>query len=71
MAGEPMSAQIDAAIRHHAMESGAFVVNATCCLSDEQRAEIAPDEATAELLRGGLCTAVVSPSGAYLERGRC
>jgi aliphatic nitrilase len=66
MAGEPMAAQIDAAIRHHAMESGAFVVNATCWLSDEQRAEIAPDEAMAELLRGGLCTAVVSPSGAYL-----
>jgi len=66
LAGEPMSAQIDAAIRHHAMESGAFVVNSTCWLSDEQRAEIAPDESLAELLRGGLCTAVVSPSGAYL-----
>ena len=66
MAGEPMAAQIDAAIRHHAMESGAFVVNSTCWLSDEQRAEIAPDESLAELLRGGLCTAVVSPSGAYL-----
>jgi aliphatic nitrilase len=66
LAGEPMSAQIDAAIRHHAMESGAFVVNATCWLSDAQRTEIAPDESLAELLRGGLCTAVVSPSGAYL-----
>lgn len=66
LAGEPMSAQIDAAIRHHAMESGAFVVNSTCWLSDEQRAEIAPDQSMAELLRGGLCTAVVSPSGAYL-----
>ena len=66
MGGEPMAAQIDAAIRHHAMESGAFVVNATCWLSDEQRTEIAPDESLAELLRGGLCTAVVSPSGAYL-----
>jgi aliphatic nitrilase len=66
LAGEPMSAQIDAAIRHHAMESGAFVVNSTCWLSDEQRTEIAPDESLAELLRGGLCTAVVSPSGAYL-----
>jgi aliphatic nitrilase len=66
LAGEPMAAQIDAAIRHHAMESGAFVVNSTCSLSDEQRAEIAPDESLAELLRGGLCTAVVSPSGAYL-----
>jgi nitrilase len=66
LAGDPMSAQIDAAIRHHAMESGAFVVNSTCWLSDEQRAEIAPDRSMAEILRGGLCTAVVSPSGAYL-----
>ena len=66
LGGEPMAAQIDAAIRHHAMESGAFVVNSTCWLSDEQRTEIAPDESLAELLRGGLCTAVVSPSGAYL-----
>jgi aliphatic nitrilase len=66
MGGDPMAAQIDAAIRHHAMESGAFVVNSTCWLSDEQRTEIAPDESLAELLRGGLCTAVVSPSGAYL-----
>jgi len=66
MAGEPMAAQIDAAIRHHAMESGAFVVNATCWLSEAQRTEIAPNESLAEILRGGLCTAIVSPSGAYL-----
>ena len=66
LGGEAMTAQLDAAIRHHAMESGAFVVNATCWLSDEQRTEIAPDGPLAELLRGGLCTAVVSPSGAYL-----
>ncbi len=52
LGGEPMAAQIDAAVRHHAMESGAFVVNATCWLSDEQRAEIAPDEGLAEMLRG-------------------
>jgi aliphatic nitrilase len=64
--GEPMSHQIDAAIRHHAMESGAFVVNATCWLSDRQRKEIAPDEALAGLLKGGLRTAIVSPSGAVL-----
>jgi nitrilase len=66
LGGEAMSAQLDAAIRHHAMESGAFVVNATCWLSDEQRTEIAAAGPLAELLRGGLCTAVVSPNGAYL-----
>ena len=34
MAGDSMAQQIDAAIRHHAMESGAFVVNATGWLTD-------------------------------------
>jgi len=66
MAGESMAQQIDAAIRHHAMESGAFVVNATGWLSDRQRAEIAPDESLAKYLKGGNCTGIVAPYGAYL-----
>jgi nitrilase len=61
-----MSGQLDAAIRHHAMESGAFVVNATSCLSDDQRAQIVSDPRARDVLRGGLCTAVVSPDGQYL-----
>ena len=64
--GEQMSNQIDAAIRHHAMESGAFVVNSTCWLSESQRKQIAPDDAMAGLLSGGLFTAIVSPDGAIL-----
>lgn len=63
MAGDSMSEQIDAAIRHHAMESGAFVVNATAWLTDKQRQEMAPDES---YLKGGICTAVVAPYGRYL-----
>lgn len=66
MMGASMAAQIDAAIRHHAVESGAFVVNATGWLSDAQRAEIASDTGLAERLRGGLGTAIVSPGGQYL-----
>ena len=66
MAGDSMTRQIDAAIRHHAMESGAFVVNATGWLTDKQRAEIAPDEAIAKYLTGGNCTGIVAPYGAYL-----
>jgi aliphatic nitrilase len=66
MAGERMTRQIDAAVRHHAMESGAFVVNATGWLSEVQRKEIAPDESLAGLLQGGLCTAIVSPAGEVL-----
>jgi aliphatic nitrilase len=66
MGGEEMSRQLDAAIRHHAMESGAFVVNATSSLRDDQRRDISSDEFTREFLKGGLCTAVVSPDGQYL-----
>ncbi len=66
MAGDSMAQQIDAAIRHHAMESGAFVVNATGWLTDKQRAEIAPDASLAKYLRGGNCTGIVAPYGAYL-----
>jgi predicted amidohydrolase len=66
MAGDSMSQQIDAAIRHHAMESGAFVVNATGWLSDKQRAEISSDPELAKYLGGGMCTAVVAPYGVYL-----
>ncbi len=66
MAGDSMSQQIDAAIRHHAMESGAFVVNATGWLTDKQRAGISPDPELAKYLGGGMCTAVVAPYGVYL-----
>jgi aliphatic nitrilase len=64
--GEVMSKQVDAAIRHHAMESGAYVVNATSSLDDGQRRSISSDESNLEFLKGGLCTAVVSPDGQYL-----
>jgi aliphatic nitrilase len=66
MAGESMSKQIDAAIRHHAMESGAFVVNATGWLTDKQTAEISPDTAMLKYLKGGICTGIVAPHGLYL-----
>ncbi len=61
-----MSKQIDAAIRHHAMESGAFVVNATGWLTDKQRVEISPDESMLKYLKGGICTGIVAPYGLYL-----
>lgn len=66
MSGASMAAQIDAAIRHHAMESGAFVVNATGWLTDKQRLEIAGDESRTMYVKGGNCTAIVSPTGRYL-----
>ncbi|MBW2035751.1 MAG: aliphatic nitrilase [Deltaproteobacteria bacterium] len=66
MAGDSMSKQIDAAIRHHAMESGSFVINATGWLTDKQRSEICTDESLIKYLRGGMCTAIVAPYGLYL-----
>lgn len=66
MVGETLSRQMDAAIRHHAMEAGAFVVNSTAWLTPEQRAEIAPDESLLRYLNAGICTAIVAPHGRYL-----
>lgn len=66
LGGDEMSKQLDAAIRHHAMESGAFVINATSSLNEDQRIQISSDARTREFLRGGLCTAVVSPDAQYL-----
>ncbi len=53
-------------IRHHALESGCFVVNATGWLTEEQIAKISPDEKLRKALRGGCMTAIVSPEGAHL-----
>jgi aliphatic nitrilase len=64
--GQTMARQLDAAVRHHAMEAGAFVVNATAWLSDGQRSEISPDASLSGLLKGGLLTAIVAPNGNYL-----
>jgi len=66
MAGDSMSQQIDAAIRNHAVESGAFVVNATGWLTEEQKKELAYDESLLRYLKGGICTGIVAPYGIYL-----
>jgi aliphatic nitrilase len=53
-------------IRHHALESGCFVVNATGWLHDAQIRAITPDEKLQGALRGGCHTAIISPEGKYL-----
>jgi aliphatic nitrilase len=53
-------------IRHHALESGCFVVNATGWLHEAQIRAITPDEKLQGALRGGCHTAIVSPEGKYL-----
>ena len=58
--------QIEVTIRHHALESGCFVVNATGWLTDAQITAITPDAGLQKALRGGCNTAIVSPEGVHL-----
>jgi len=66
LVGPIFADQIEVTIRHHALESGCFVVNATGWLSEEQIAKISPDEKLRKALRGGCMTAIVSPEGAHV-----
>src|SRR5580658_2924742 len=66
MVGPIFAEQMEATIRHHALESGCFVVNATGWLTEEQVAKISPEEKFRKALRGGCMTAIVSPEGSHL-----
>jgi aliphatic nitrilase len=66
LVGDIFREQIEVTIRHHALESGCFVVNATGYLSDTQVAQIAGDTKLDKALRGGCFTAIVSPEGTLL-----
>jgi aliphatic nitrilase len=66
MVGQIFADQMEVTIRHHALESACFVVNATGWLTDAQITSITPDPAIQKALRGGCCTAIVSPEGVLL-----
>jgi aliphatic nitrilase len=66
MVGPIFADQMEVTIRHHALESGCFVVNATGWLTDEQKAAIDPTGKLHKALSGGCCTAIVSPEGSHL-----
>ncbi len=66
MVGDIFAEQIEVTIRHHALESGCFVVNSTGYLTPEQVKTIAGSAATAKALEGGCFTAIVSPEGRLL-----
>jgi nitrilase len=66
LVGEIFREQIEVTIRHHALESGCFVVNATGYLSEQQVAQIAGETQLDKALRGGCFTAIVSPEGTLL-----
>ena len=66
MVGNIFAEQTEVTLRHHALESGCFVVNATGWLTPEQVAAIAPTEALQKVLRGGCYTTIISPEGVHL-----
>lgn len=63
MVGDIFAEQTEVTLRHHALESGCFVVNATGWLTAEQVSEIAPNEALEKVLRGGCYTTIIGPEG--------
>ncbi len=66
LVGQIFADQIEVTIRHHALESGCFVVNSTGWLTEEQIVRISPDENLRKALTGGCMTAIISPEGKHL-----
>ncbi len=66
LVGPIFAEQMEVTIRHHALESGCFVVNATGWLTDAQIQSVTPDVNLQNALRGGCHTAIVSPEGKHL-----
>jgi aliphatic nitrilase len=66
LVGKIFGEQIEVTIRHHALESGCFVVNATGFLTPDQVTEVAGTTGLAKALSGGCFTTIVSPEGTLL-----
>ncbi|MDB4975336.1 MAG: aliphatic nitrilase [Myxococcaceae bacterium] len=66
MVGRIFADQLEVTLRHHALEAGCFVVNATGWLNEAQIETISPDQAMQKALRGGCMTAIISPEGNHL-----
>jgi len=66
LVGDIFAEQIAVTIRHHALESGCFVVNATAFLDDDQVSALAAGTGLSRALRGGCFSAIVSPEGVLL-----
>jgi nitrilase len=66
MVGSIFGDQIEVTMRHHALEAGCFVVNATGWLTPEQKQQITPTESLHRALSGGCYTAIISPEGVPL-----
>lgn len=66
-AGDLFAQQAEISVRNHALESGAFVVNATAWLDADQQAQIMADTGCPiGPLSGGCFTAIITPHGQLL-----
>jgi len=63
---EGISSVVDAAARHHAFESQAFVINVTSVLTSEILTALGDGGSLAKLKPGGGYTAILSPRGDFL-----
>jgi len=66
LVGPIFGEQIEVTMRHHALESGCFVVNATGWLGEDQIASIHPDPALQKGLRDGCMTCIITPEGRHV-----
>ncbi|WP_211596317.1 Nit6803 family nitrilase [Paracoccus aestuariivivens] len=66
LVGPVFGEQIEVTMRHHALESGCFVVNATGWLTEEQIASIHPDPKLQKGLRDGCMTCIITPEGRHV-----
>ncbi len=67
MVGQIFADQMEVTMRHHALESGCFVINATGYLHPEQVQAITADPALQSVLDKGCFTAIISPEGVIIS----
>lgn len=66
LVGPIFAEQMDVTIRHHALESGCFVINATGWLTEAQVQSLTDDPAMQKAVRDGCNTAIITPEGKHL-----
>jgi len=66
LVGPIFAEQIEVTMRHHALESGCFVVNATGWLTEAQIASVSADPQLQRGLRDGCMTCIISPEGRHV-----
>ncbi len=67
MVGQIFADQMEVSMRHHALESGCFVINSTGYLYPEQVKQITQDEKMQKVLDKGCFTAIISPEGVIIS----